>query len=105
SSGEIAIDGDQITFARVRYLADTIPFGTIKVTSPTGSKTLVADDRGRVKDTEDIGIGSPGVFDGPLAGRVGPFLTWDTYPTDAALKPDAVTGKDAYIGDPGIDHK
>ena len=99
----VAIDGDQITFARVRYRVDVDPFATVKVTSPVGVKTLVADDRGRVTDTEDIGIGSPGDFTGALGGRIGPFLTWDTYPTDPALKP--VLGKDTYIGDPRTLHK
>ena len=106
-AGPAVVDGDQITFARVRYIID-VPDGTsVKVTTPVGVKTMVApnDGKGMIKDTEDIGIGSPGDYSGALGGRIGPFLTWDTYPTDAALQPNAVTGRDAYIGDPGVDHK
>ena len=55
-------------------------------------------------DTEDIGVGGVGDFSGALGGRVGPFLTWDTYPADPALKPDAA-GKDTYIGDGVTAHK
>ncbi len=103
------IDGDQVTFARVRYTIDVRPGVDYKVTSPAGTKTLQAAD-GKIFDTEDIGIGAAGDFSGALGGRVGPFLTWDTYPTDPAtgvadplLAP--VNGKATYVGDGVTEHK
>jgi hypothetical protein len=72
SSGEIAIDGDQITFARVRYFADTVPFGTVKVTSPTGSKTLVCRRPGSGQRHRGHRHRLAGVFSGPLGGGSDP---------------------------------
>jgi hypothetical protein len=104
STGPV-VDGDQVTFARVRYRITKVPQNGVdyKVTSPAGTKTLQADG-GLIFDTDDIGIGAPGDFSGALGGRVGPFLTWDTFPNDPALAPDPVTGKDTYIGDGATAH-
>jgi hypothetical protein len=103
-TGPVA-EGDQVTFARVRYRITKVPQDGVdyKITSPAGTKTLQASG-GLIFDTEDVGIGAPGDFSGALGGRVGPFLTWDTYPTDPALLPDPVTGKDTYIGDGATAH-
>jgi PKD repeat protein len=94
--------GDQVTFARVRLkLLNATPNVDYTFTSPAGVKTLQASDPkkpGLIFDTEDIGVGGVGDFTGALGGRVGPFLTWDTYPADAALKPNAA-GADTYVGD------
>jgi hypothetical protein len=98
------VDGAQVTFARVRYIIDATPNQSYKITSPSGATTLLAPADGLIKDTEDIGIGAPGDFSGALGGRLGPFLTWDTYPTDTALKPDAL-GKDTYVGDGVTPHQ
>ncbi|MDQ1626393.1 MAG: hypothetical protein QOI54_137 [Actinomycetota bacterium] len=103
--------GDQITFSRVRFKITNATDGVdYKITSPAGVKTLqtAAKTPGLLFDTEDIGIGGAGDFTGALGGSVGPFLTWDTYPTDPALKPVSVAGApaaDTYIGDGATPHK
>jgi hypothetical protein len=101
------VDGTQVTFSRHRFdirgTTDGVPY---KITTPAGVKT-VQSVGGRVFDTEDIGIGSPGDFTGALGGHVGPFLTWDTFKNtipDPALKPNAL-GKPTYIGDGNTPHK
>jgi len=101
------VDGTQVTFSRHRFdlrgTTDGVPY---KITTPAGVKT-VQSVGGRVFDTEDIGIGSPGDFTGALGGHVGPFLTWDTFKNtipDPALKPNAL-GKPTYVGDGVTPHK
>jgi hypothetical protein len=102
--GTSVTPGDQITFARVRLkLVGARDNVNYTITSPAGVKTLQTSKPGLIFDTEDIGIGSPGDFSGALGGRVGPFLTWDTYPNDPALVP--VAGKDTYVGDGATPHK
>jgi hypothetical protein len=97
--------GDQVTFARVRLKITSATDGVdYKITTPAGVKTVQTSKPGLVFDTEDIGIGGAGDFSGALGGRVGPFLSWDTYPTDATLKPDAA-GNDTYLGDGATLHK
>ena len=100
-------NGSQVTFSRQRFTitktTDGVPY---KITTPAGVKT-VQSVGGKVFDTEDIGIGSPGDFTGALGGHVGPFLTWDTFGNaipDPALKPNAA-GKPTYIGDGVTPHK
>jgi hypothetical protein len=103
SAGPV-VEGEQVTFARVRFKITNARDGVdYKITSPAGVKTVQTSKPGLVFDTEDIGIGSPGDFTGALGGRVGPFLTWDTFPTDPALAP--VAGKDTYVGDGATAHK
>lgn len=99
------VDGDQVTFARIRFkITNAVDGVDYKITSPAGVKTLQTSRPGLVFDTDDIGIGAPGDFSGALGGRVGPFLTWDTFPNDPTLAPDA-SGKDTYIGDGATAHK
>jgi hypothetical protein len=98
------LDGDQVTFARLRLKITNATDGVdYKFTTPAGVKTLQTSKPGLVFDTEDVGIGGKGDFTGALGGRVGPFLTWDSYPTDPALKP--VGGADTYVGDGATLHK
>jgi hypothetical protein len=105
-NGPVA-DGDQVTFARMRLKLTNAKDGVdYKFTTPVGTKTMQTSGKqaGLVFDTEDIGIGGVGDFSGALGGRVGPFLTWDTFPSDPGLKPDA-SGKDTYVGDGATLHK
>ncbi len=95
---EVVVDGDQISFGRIRIRIDTRNAGgTYTVTHPYGVDVfeVPADEGGvrAVNSTEDIGIG-PG-FTGALSSRIGPFLVWDgsAEPTPAG-----------YIGDPAIAH-
>lgn len=70
----------RVVFSRIRVrMDDLIPGAPYVVTHPYGvTDPLVADDRGRVFVTDDRGIADE-VFDGVLtAGRVAPFLRWET---------------------------
>jgi hypothetical protein len=99
------VDGDQVTFARVRVKVSNLPDNTnYTFTTPAGTKVLQTSGKqtGLIFDTEDIGIGGVGDFSGALGGRIGPFLTWDTFPNDPSLKPAA--GKDTYVGDGATPH-
>lgn len=89
--------GNQISFARIRYVVDTPAAGTYRIIHPYGEKTFVNVPAGThaIFDTEDIGV-EVGKFDGALKGGVGPFLRWDTGPVN-------VNGE-LFLGDPNVDH-
>jgi chitobiase/beta-hexosaminidase-like protein/Big-like domain-containing protein len=93
--------GDQITFSRIRIrISNLVQGASYRVTYPYGVnefENVNGGDRG-INYTEDIGIGN--FPNGPLNGRIGPFLTWDTYglPTAQGGPPDG------FIGDPAVDH-
>ncbi|MBG0561971.1 PKD domain-containing protein [Actinoplanes aureus] len=89
-------EGDQMVFGRIRIRFDATTGEAFRVTHPYGIDEVVADDRGRIRMTEDIGT-TPGAFGQAFTSRVGPFLKWDP-----AVGPQAPAG---YTGDPGVDHK
>ncbi|MFQ5614272.1 MAG: Ig-like domain-containing protein, partial [Anaerolineae bacterium] len=93
----IPVEGEQISFGRVRIWADTTVPGVYTVTHPFGVNVFqdVAPGKNGIKFTEDIGIGVPGDFSGALNSRVAPFLTWDPIS-------EAPPG---FIGNPLFDHK
>ncbi|WP_181037533.1 chitobiase/beta-hexosaminidase C-terminal domain-containing protein [Arthrobacter sp. ZGTC412] len=95
-AGEI-INGQQAAFARMRIrLDDMTPNATYKATTPYGVYEVTADDRGRVRFTEDIGcLQQPCTWNEPLSGSWGPFLQWDS-PVPAAYA--------GSIGDPNVEH-
>jgi hypothetical protein len=100
-TGAVA-DGQQIVFARVRFrIDDGVPGGSYVITHPFGqTDPLVADDRGRVFETEDIGV-APLQFDGALSGHVAPFLRW----TSGAEKlPNEADPPAGYLGDGDTAH-
>lgn len=101
---------DEITFSRIRFSAGAgalVPGATYTVTHPFGTDTFVAGADGGVANrdgTEDIGCAPlfPAVcaFGDAMASRLGPFLTWDTFP-----QPSAAGGPpDGFIGDPNVAH-
>ncbi len=96
------VDGGQITFARIRFVADLATPGTYTITHPYGIHVfeVAAVDAGReIFFTEDIGIGAPGDFTGALKGSVGPYLVR----VDALGNPSLITALDGiFIGDPGV---
>jgi hypothetical protein len=114
---DTVVNGDQISFARVRIRIDVpSPGGVYTVTTPYGTfrcgDTCVplgspdpgpapAERRG-INFTEDVGIGAPGNFAGALTGRIGPFLQ----AVDALgnLTPTVIpaTGE-VFVGDPNIE--
>lgn len=95
--GDVA-QGQQNGFARLRIrLDDGVPGQRYTFTHPYGVDVLTADDRGRVRYTEDIGcMQQPCSWDEPSRGRLGPFLRWDP-----AVAPAAPEG---FIGDPNVQH-
>lgn len=96
--GNVA-QGQQNGFARLRLrLDDGVPGQRYTFTHPYGVEVLTADDRGRIRYTEDIGcMQQPCSWDEPSKGRLGPFLRWDP-----AVAPAAPAG---FIGDPNVEHK
>jgi hypothetical protein len=92
-ANEAVVDGDQVTFGRVRIrFSGLTPGSSYTVTHPYGVDQFVAEAEDRnINFTEDIGI-QPGVFTGALASRLGPFLRWDEA---SGFVPPA-----GYVGDP-----
>ncbi|MFZ2446699.1 MAG: hypothetical protein WAW37_10105 [Syntrophobacteraceae bacterium] len=70
-----AIDGDQITFSRIRIRIDAPVAGTYTITHPYGSKTFEVTAPGirAINSTADTGAAGP-VFTGALKGAIGPYL-------------------------------
>lgn len=91
--------GQQLSFDRLRVRIDKLtPGKSYKITHPFGVLNLVADSKGAINFTDDIGCkGAPCDFRSSLNGRVGVFLRWD--PSVAPLAPAG------YLGDPTVLHK
>jgi hypothetical protein len=99
------INGDQITFTRIRFVFDAPQAGTYTIRHPFGTDTATAANAGdRIFVTEDIGITCQGNFECALHGRVGPFLLASNTPGGQELPAVAgpVAGK-LYIADPARD--
>jgi hypothetical protein len=102
-SGGDPVEGDQISFARIRIRIDVPTAGTYIVTHPYGVEAFTVDTPGRraINMTRDIGIGAPKTYDGALKGDVGPFLRSVKGPY---TETNPVTGQaETFIGDPNID--
>jgi hypothetical protein len=99
------VDGQQMAFARIRFRINTglVPDTDYKITHPYGTDVVHSGPTTASPNlyvTQDVGI-TPGAFTQVLGGRVGPFLTWDTYgQTPAAGGPPA-----GYVGDGATPHK
>ena len=105
---------DQISFARIRIRMDAAP-GVYTITHPYGVEVFTVEapanngngngngNAGNTKAinlTRDIGIGSPGNYNGALTGDVGPFLRSVNGPY---IETDPTTGiASSYIGDPNL---
>jgi hypothetical protein len=89
----IVAPGGQITFARVRVVADLPVAGTYTFTHPYGVETLTAAAPGprAIFFTRDIGVGT---FTGALAGDLGPWLVMTGFPV--------TIGATTFIGDPNV---
>jgi len=107
----IPVDGDQITFSRIRLkINGLVAGGQYTITHPYGVLNLVADAGGVINYVSDIGIGAPGDPGGfalLLGGPVGPFLVWDE--TQSVIDPDIglpiFTPPAGFIGDVNIAHQ
>ena len=96
ASGDV-VDGQQVSFARIRFFADVPVPGTYTVTHPYGVEVfeVPAIGAGReIQFTRDVGIGGAGDFTGALKGDIGPFLV-------RAAGPITV-GTETFIGDPNV---
>jgi hypothetical protein len=95
AAGDV-VNGDQISFARIRIRVDVPVAGTYIITHPYGTKTYNVTTPGRraINDTVDIGIGAPGNFTGALGGAIGPFLR--------AATGLITVGTEQFIGDPNV---
>ncbi|MBM7455944.1 hypothetical protein HNR62_001823 [Oceanisphaera litoralis] len=103
-AAEEVVEGDQVSFARIRIRVDVPTAGTYIVTHPYGTEVFevdAADVGGRaINMTRDIGIGAPQTYDGALAGDVGPFLRSVNGPY---TEPNPDTGVvETFIGDPNL---
>lgn len=97
-----AVDGQQIVFGRIRFrIDDGVPGAFYTFTHPFGqSDPIQADERGRVRATEDIGV-TPLRFEEALDAHVAPFLTWTSGADRAPGEGDPPAG---YVGDGTTEH-
>jgi hypothetical protein len=115
---DAVVNGDQISFARVRIRIDVpSPGGVYTVTTPYGTfrcgATCVAlgspdplpaaPGRRGINFTEDVGIGAPGNFTGALTGRIGPFLQAANAPGGAPTPTIIPATGEVFVGDPNIE--
>ncbi|MNX44558.1 hypothetical protein D3C86_750500 [compost metagenome] len=99
---EEVIDGDQVSFGRIRIRVDVPTAGVYTVTHPYGVDIFDVPAGGRraINMTRDIGIGSPKTYDGALRSDIGPFLRSVNGPY---TETNPVTGAaDQFIGDPNL---
>jgi hypothetical protein len=94
ANGDV-VDGDQISFARIRIVGTVDNPGTYIVTHPYGEEVFEVADVGNraIAFTRDIGV-APGIFTGALKGDIGPFLT--------AATGFITVGTEQFIGDPNV---
>jgi hypothetical protein len=99
---ETPVDGDQVSFARIRLRASVPTPGVYTITHPYGVETINVTTTGRraINMTRDIGIGAPGNFSGVLNGNVGPFLRSVNGPY-TEVNPDTGT-VETFVGDPNL---
>ena len=101
-AAEEPVEGDQVSFARVRIRVDVPVAGTYVITHPYGIEVFNIDTPGRraINMTRDIGIGSPKTYDGALKGDVGPFLRSVNGPYTETNPVSG--GAEQFIGDPNL---
>ncbi|MGH8346074.1 MAG: Ig-like domain-containing protein [Pseudomonas sp.] len=101
-AGGNPVDGDQISFARIRMRVNIPTAGIYTITHPYGVETVNVTTPGRraINITRDVGIGAPGVFSGAVDGAIGPFLRSVNGPY-TEVNPD--TGAiETFVGDPNL---
>jgi hypothetical protein len=93
-------NGNQTAFTRLRFVIDIPRTGTYTVTHPWGQISYVIDavnnppGKRAIFDSHDIAFVANEVGS---QGRLGPILTWDTFPGDPLLDTDS-NGSPDYIG-------
>nr|WP_180206154.1 hypothetical protein [Pseudomonas sp. SbOxS1]NYU06370.1 hypothetical protein [Pseudomonas sp. SbOxS1] len=101
-AAEDPIEGDQVSFGRIRIRVDVPTAGVYTITHPYGVDIFDVPAGGRraINMTRDIGIGSPKTYDGALKSDIGPFLRSVNGPY-TEINP--VTGlADQFVGDPNL---
>ncbi|MDR6913365.1 hypothetical protein J2X66_000212 [Pseudomonas sp. 3296] len=101
-AGGNPLDGDQISFARIRMRINIPVAGTYTITHPYGVETVNVTTPGRraINITRDVGVGAPGVFSGAVNGAIGPFLRSVNGPyTEVNPETGAV---ETFVGDPNL---
>jgi hypothetical protein len=109
---ERVVDGQQMSFLRLRVRVDVPVPGTYRVIHPFGTlrfENVTAEDGiNYTADIGDIHVLDPAIgFAGALRGAAGPFLTWPGWKDDASLRVvDAQTGSvlEQYVGNPNVPH-
>ena len=98
-AAEEPVEGDQVSFARVRIRVDVPTAGTYVVTHPYGVDVFDVPAAGRraINMTRDIGIAGAGDFSGALKGDVGPFLR--------SVNGPYTEGSERFIGDPNLEER
>lgn len=106
-SGGDPVDGDQISFARIRIRVDVPTPGIYTITHPYGVDVfdVTPEDFGTtgtkaINMTRDLGIGEPKTYGGALGGDIGPFLRSVNGPY-VEINPNG-SGSDTFIGDPNL---
>ncbi|MEJ5867092.1 hypothetical protein WDV85_04970 [Pseudokineococcus sp. 5B2Z-1] len=103
-ANEEVVDGDQMVFGRIRIRAKDAAPGEYRITHPYGvDEFSVAAGDGGINMTEDVGT-TPGAFGQALQGRVGPFLTWDTFVPNDPTPGGPGEPPAGYVGDPTVEH-
>ncbi|MDF0731764.1 hypothetical protein P0Y43_13690 [Pseudomonas entomophila] len=102
-AAEEPVEGDQVSFARVRIRVDVPVAGTYVVTHPYGVDVFDVPAAGRraINMTRDIGIAGAGNFTGALKGDVGPFLRSVNGPYTETNPGSGASER--YIGDPNLE--
>lgn len=101
-AAEEPVEGDQVSFARIRIRVDVPTEGTYVITHPYGVDVFNIDTPGRraINMTRDIGIGTPKTYDGALKGDIGPFLRSVNGPY---TETNPLTGAaEQFVGDPNL---
>ena len=101
-AAEEPVEGDQVSFARIRIRVDVPSAGVYTITHPYGVEVFDVPAGGHraINMTRDIGIGAPKTYSGALKGDVGPFLRSRNGPY-VETNPD--TGaQETFIGDPNL---
>ncbi|MCF4998473.1 hypothetical protein GIW70_24700 [Pseudomonas syringae] len=100
-AAEEPVEGDQVSFGRIRIRVDVPTAGTYVITHPYGVDVFTVDTPGRraINMTRDIGIGTPKTYDGALKSDLGPFLRSVNGPY---TETNPLGGAEQFIGDPNL---
>ncbi|KAF2391605.1 hypothetical protein [Pseudomonas frederiksbergensis] len=102
-AAEEPVEGDQVSFGRIRIRVDVPTAGVYTITHPYGVDIFDVPAGGRraINMTRDIGIGTPKTYDGALKSDIGPFLRSVNGPY---TETNPATGQaEKFVGDPNLE--